>query len=81
MVPSFITFIARRGHVWACTFSFCNTMSGSGSDSSSDAEETMIVRLADIRTIGQAFQSGVLKPAAKPRYKPNEACLDRISLL
>ncbi|KAJ7716734.1 hypothetical protein DFH07DRAFT_861946 [Mycena maculata] len=54
-------------------------MSGSASDSS-DAEEVMIVRLADIRTIGQAFQSGVLKAAAKQRHAPNAACLDQISL-
>ncbi|KAJ7475727.1 A1pp-domain-containing protein [Mycena latifolia] len=40
----------------------------------------MIVRLADIRTIGQLFKTGVLKAVAKPRYTPNPAFLDRISL-
>ncbi|KAJ7494622.1 A1pp-domain-containing protein [Mycena galericulata] len=40
----------------------------------------MIVRLVDIRTIGDAFKSGALKTAAKLRYKPNAAYLDRISL-
>ncbi|KAJ6544787.1 A1pp-domain-containing protein [Mycena vulgaris] len=40
----------------------------------------MIVRLADIKTIGQLFHAEVLKAVAKPRYTPNPAFLDRISL-
>ncbi|KAJ6607392.1 hypothetical protein B0H10DRAFT_2178495 [Mycena sp. CBHHK59/15] len=40
----------------------------------------MIVRLAEIRTIGQLYQNGALKAVAKPRYKPDGALLDRISL-
>ncbi|KAJ7104264.1 A1pp-domain-containing protein [Mycena belliarum] len=55
-------------------------MSHSSSDSDSDSDDDIIVRLADIRTIGQLFQSGVLKGVAKPRYAPNPAFLDRISL-
>ncbi|KAJ6513400.1 A1pp-domain-containing protein [Mycena sanguinolenta] len=55
-------------------------MSLSDSDSGSDLAEDMIVRLADIKTVGQLFQAGVLKAAAKPRYKANPAFLDRVSL-
>ncbi|KAF7375021.1 Macro domain-containing protein [Mycena sanguinolenta] len=55
-------------------------MSLSDSDSGSDLAEDMIVRLADIKTVGQLFQAGVLKAAANPRYKANAAFLDRVSL-
>ncbi|KAJ7127118.1 hypothetical protein C8R44DRAFT_979810 [Mycena epipterygia] len=55
-------------------------MSRSRSDSGSEPEDDMIVRLADIRTIGQLFQSGVLRAVAQPRYKPDVAFLDRVSL-
>ncbi|KAJ6577204.1 hypothetical protein B0H19DRAFT_1118658 [Mycena capillaripes] len=55
-------------------------MSHSDSDSGSDLAEDMIVRLADIKTIGQLFQTGVLKAAAKHRYKANTGFLDRVSL-
>ncbi|KAJ7178559.1 hypothetical protein C8R43DRAFT_463885 [Mycena crocata] len=50
------------------------------SDSENDLPEDMIVRLADVRTIGQLFRSGVLQAVAKPRYKTNAALLDRVSL-
>ncbi|KAJ6494692.1 hypothetical protein C8R47DRAFT_1116813 [Mycena vitilis] len=55
-------------------------MSQSGSDSGSDLPEDMVVRLADIKTIGQLFQTGVLKAAAKNRYKANAEFLTRVSL-
>ncbi|KAJ7637629.1 hypothetical protein DFH06DRAFT_1218688 [Mycena polygramma] len=55
-------------------------MSQSGSDSGSDLPEDMVVRLADIKTIGQLFQTGVLKAAAKNRYKANTEFLTRVSL-
>ncbi|KAJ7773084.1 hypothetical protein B0H16DRAFT_138331 [Mycena metata] len=55
-------------------------MSQSSSDSGSDLPEDMIVRLADIKTIGQLFQSGVLKAAATPRYNAKPEFLDRVSL-
>jgi CTP synthase (UTP-ammonia lyase) len=41
----------------------------------------MIVRLADIKTVRQLFQAGVIKAAAKHRYKANADFLDRVSLL
>ncbi|KAJ7707804.1 hypothetical protein B0H17DRAFT_917729 [Mycena rosella] len=44
------------------------------------SHSSSIVRLPDIRTIGQLFQTGVLKAVSKPRYNPNVAFLDRISL-
>ncbi|KAJ7022625.1 hypothetical protein C8F04DRAFT_235522 [Mycena alexandri] len=40
----------------------------------------MVVRLADIKTIGQLFQNGVLKAAAKHRYNAKSEFLDRVSL-
>ncbi|KAJ7903672.1 A1pp-domain-containing protein [Mycena olivaceomarginata] len=40
----------------------------------------MLVRLADIKTIGQLFQTGVLKAAVKHRYNANAGFLDRVSL-
>jgi len=49
------------------------------SHSSSESED-MVVRLSDIRTFAQLFRIGVLKTAAKPRYKPDAALLDRVSL-
>jgi hypothetical protein len=51
------------------------------SDSGSDLPKDMLVRLADIKTIGQLFQAGVLKAAAKHRYNANAGFLDRVSLL
>lgn len=63
-------------------YSLCDiTMSLSDSDSGSELPEDMLVRLVDIKTIGQLFQTGVLKAAVKHRYDANPGFLDRVSLL
>src|ERR1700761_657388 len=53
----------------------------SHSSSGSSESEDMVVRLSDIRSFAQLFRIGVLKTAAKHRYKPDAALLDRVSLL
>ncbi|KAF7330448.1 A1pp-domain-containing protein [Mycena venus] len=55
-------------------------MSFSDSDSGSDCPEDMIVRLANIKTIGELFKTGTLKAAANQRYKADATFLDRVSL-
>ncbi|KAJ7227070.1 hypothetical protein GGX14DRAFT_418022 [Mycena pura] len=52
----------------------------SHSSSGSSESEDMVVRLSDIRSLAQLFRIGVLKTAAKHRYKPDAALLDRVSL-
>ncbi|KAJ7650401.1 A1pp-domain-containing protein [Roridomyces roridus] len=50
------------------------------SDSNSDSENAAVVKLADIKTVRQLYQDGVLKAPAKQRYQPNAEYLDRICL-
>jgi len=53
------------------------------SDSDSSQEEIEMVRLNEIKTVGEMFKSLALKPAAsgKVKIKPNPELLDRVSLL
>ncbi|KAJ7158841.1 hypothetical protein C8R46DRAFT_1110520 [Mycena filopes] len=55
-------------------------MSQSSSDSGSDLPEDMVVRLADIKTLKQLYQSGDIKAASKQRYKANSDFLERVCL-